>query len=481
MTAVTAGTRKTFTAQVDGSAFVVIAPGGAVGSVIDQNGNTQAIDPNGTRRTFGPLNELQSITVSMQIGNASVELNGWSGGIPITAETNASGQTLLDDASRAALDTTPVVSFVERLTRALYPKTAVALAAALSGSADNLFLFSGDSTTTAAGAGSSGQTNLVAARPNGWVSQLAAQMSFAGFNANNDARFGSQTVNATSVTIPQYDTAVTLGGSWSLTGSATYDSIGGGMYTANTSTSTLAIAPAGAFDSVDIYYVQNAGLGTFTVNVDGGATLSTINCASAGLFQKATVSGITLGTHTLNLVMSTSSSVYVAGFVFKNSAKKGLKFVQSGMWGKKIGDFAVTTNLWSPQNALAKLAPTTHFIQLTINDTNLPTNIAAYQASLDAYVKASIAAGIETILMTGWQSSPGGYPNAVLYQQYYDAVKAVAIANNCALIDMGTRMGSYAVTNAMGLMSDGSHPNAIGYADEAALILQILLRSLLGR
>ena len=59
MTAVTAGTSKTFTAQVDGSAFVVIAPGGAVGSVIDQNGDTQAIDPNGTRRTFGPLNELQ--------------------------------------------------------------------------------------------------------------------------------------------------------------------------------------------------------------------------------------------------------------------------------------------------------------------------------------------------------------------------------------------------------------------------------------
>lgn len=99
MTAVTAGTSKTFTAQVDGSAFVVIAPGGAVGSVIDQNGNTQAIDPNGTRRTFGPLRELQSITVSMQIGNASVELDGWSGGIPITAETNSTGQTVLDDAS----------------------------------------------------------------------------------------------------------------------------------------------------------------------------------------------------------------------------------------------------------------------------------------------------------------------------------------------------------------------------------------------
>jgi len=104
MTAVTAGTSKTFTAQVDGSAFVVIAPGGAVGSVIDQNGNTQAIDPNGTRRTFGPLRELQSITVSMQIGNASVELNGWSGGMPITAETNSSGQTVLDDASRAAIN-----------------------------------------------------------------------------------------------------------------------------------------------------------------------------------------------------------------------------------------------------------------------------------------------------------------------------------------------------------------------------------------
>ena len=102
MATITAGSSKTFTAQVDNSSFVVIAPGGSIGQVVDQNGNIQPIGPNGTRRTFGPLNELQSITVSMQIGNASVELNGWSGGIPITAETNSTGQTVLDDASRAA-------------------------------------------------------------------------------------------------------------------------------------------------------------------------------------------------------------------------------------------------------------------------------------------------------------------------------------------------------------------------------------------
>jgi len=103
MATITAGSSKTFTAQVDNSSFVVIAPGGSIGQVVDQNGNIQPIGPNGTRRTFGPLNDLQSITVSMQIGNASVELNGWSGGIPITAETNSTGQTVLDDASRAVV------------------------------------------------------------------------------------------------------------------------------------------------------------------------------------------------------------------------------------------------------------------------------------------------------------------------------------------------------------------------------------------
>ncbi len=104
MAMITAGSSNTFTAQVDNSSFVVIAPGGSIGQVVDQNSNIQPIGPNGTRRTFGPLNELQSITVSMQIGDADVELNGWSGGIPITAETNSTGQTVLDDASRAALN-----------------------------------------------------------------------------------------------------------------------------------------------------------------------------------------------------------------------------------------------------------------------------------------------------------------------------------------------------------------------------------------
>jgi len=120
MATITAGSSKTFTAQVDNSSFVVIAPGGSIGQVDDQNGNIQPIGPNGTRRTFGPLNELQSITVSMQIGNASVELNGWSGGIPITAETNSTGQTALDDPSRAAVQAVRVVSLPARA-QALIP------------------------------------------------------------------------------------------------------------------------------------------------------------------------------------------------------------------------------------------------------------------------------------------------------------------------------------------------------------------------
>ncbi len=119
MATITAGSSKTFTAQVDNSSFVVIAPGGSIGQVVDQNGNIQPIGPNGTRRTFGPLNELQSITVSMQIGNASVELNGWSGGIPITAETNSTGQTVLDDASRAALENSGISRTLTKIASAV--------------------------------------------------------------------------------------------------------------------------------------------------------------------------------------------------------------------------------------------------------------------------------------------------------------------------------------------------------------------------
>lgn len=68
---IAAGQSRTFTATVQDQLFVVTTNGGAVGSI---SGAASALfGPNPMRRSFGPLNVGQQLTVAVQVGEALVD------------------------------------------------------------------------------------------------------------------------------------------------------------------------------------------------------------------------------------------------------------------------------------------------------------------------------------------------------------------------------------------------------------------------
>jgi len=339
MTAVTAGTSKTFTAQVDGSAFVVIAPGGAVGSVIDQNGNTQAIDPNGTRRTFGPLRELQSITVSMQIGNASVELNGWSGGMPITAETNSSGQTVLDDASRAALASSGLNlgASASVLNLKASNTTITRNMLASSGVTRGILQFVGDSFIQGRGANGNGD---VGARPKSWPVQAVSVLNTLGYTAQADSVCGWGSVSPSTIDgYIAYDPRVSYSGT--VTKYSGIAGLGYEMFQLAAG-ATLTFTPGGTFDTVDVFYAAKAAgaTSTFTVS-DAGGVKATIDCnVGTAAIQKTTVTlaaGSTYVTFTGGAAAST-----ISFFKTRTAANPVIEAINCGQSGKPVQQWAPT-------------------------------------------------------------------------------------------------------------------------------------------
>jgi hypothetical protein len=82
-----------------------------------------------------------------------------------------------------------------------------------------------------------------------------------------------------------------------------------------------------AFDTIEVHYDQVSGFGTFTVNVDGGATLATINTSGTNGPKIATVS-CPLGTHTINAVWASGTCVLV-GFNAYASSPSRFRFLMA--------------------------------------------------------------------------------------------------------------------------------------------------------
>ena len=144
------------------------------------------------------------------------------------------------------------------------------VAAVRAGTGRGTLVTLGDSTSMGAGAGSGGTTNVNGAYPFSWPSQLSKLLN--GFVGTNDnAVMGDQGASVgAGVAYGTYDTRVTLGAGWgeSVAGNGTF---GAALFTMGSG--NFAFAPGVSFDTLTVYYATNGGLGSFSVNVDGGSSL----------------------------------------------------------------------------------------------------------------------------------------------------------------------------------------------------------------
>lgn len=362
-----------------------------------------------------------------------------------------------------------------------------AIARVRAGTGTGKVAFIGDSTTV--GDFASSAVNIftgdkVLAFPN----QLAKLLTARGLPAHNDSFFGGQNVNAPSGIFPTDYTAfnpavVFTGSSWTISG---FYSLGANTFQSGTTAERLAFTPTSIFDTIEVYYATNSFGGSILVNVDGGATLSTINTNGATGVAKTTITGVARATHTINLVSSLTGGQFIfpIGVTVRDSTAGNarLELYNMGFSGSFVNWASTPTSSYGASLAAAPygyfaalpvLAPDVTFINLTINDiANQVSTPSSYGASLGAMVTAALAVG-DCVLMVGNPVGAANWSNGVS-TAYVSQVYALANANNCPLIDLTQRWTSFSAGSALGFYGDPAgnmaHPSATGHQDIAAVM-----------
>ena len=338
------------------------------------------------------------------------------------------------------------------LTRWRAARTAV-----LAGASRALIVGVGDSTTAGVGAGA----GLPGRRKDGYPAKLAAKLSALGLDGNGQSFMGNQ--NASTANTTTFDPRLVLGAGWVVEGGI--EAPGMNPFRNNSDTTALSWTPDEAFDTVEIYYLRNTGLGTISWDVDGGSATNIVTTGAEAL-AKATVT-VALGLHTVN-IKRVSGACYVAGVVTYNSATKAVDVINAGRPSATTTTMQAAGNAWSPLRGIPAIAAHLYIIDLGINDWNSvgAIAVATYKSQLAIFAAACYAAG-DVILRVPVPSDPT-WQTMEIQSQYRTAIYEVAQAGGYVVADMFTRWTSRAAS--VDKYYDNVHPNEAGYIDEAEML-----------
>jgi hypothetical protein len=297
--------------------------------------------------------------------------------------------------------------------------------------------------------------------------QLAAQLTSKGLPAQADNVFGNNNVGNAAAYTAYYPAVVTT--NWSPTVVTSIPTLGAFGWQAGTLGANVAFTPVSAFDTIDIYTMNAPGNASFTVNVDGGATLATVSTASVAGYIKTTVTGVTLGTHTINLTTTSASACFLGGISVRASGTARVEVYNMGFDAVTAAIYATNVGPYNISQSLPVVAPDLTIIQLTINDIATNSGVATYTKALQTLITAALTTG-DCVIAIGNPCGTANWSNGVSLG-YQNAVYSLAATNNLPVIDITTRWISYAAANAVMPYYDTTfflHPGAVGYADIAA-------------
>lgn len=345
-------------------------------------------------------------------------------------------------------------------TAAMLPRSKAAAAKVRKGTGNLRLLVGGDSTTRGYGAAGDATTYQkgyppkLSARLN--QSDLMLPSTWQGF-------FGS----SRSTSYASLDSRVAVSGGFASVVNS--PSLGGGWW-ACTATGTMTFTPTQDCDTFTIWYLCY-NTGSFTVNLDGGSTLSTVNVTGSSSIHSVTVTG-TLGAHGLNIVW-VSGTVQILGVEAYDSATKQICVINAGSSGSNSSNWATNTAAYTSGNAIVTIDPDVFLFCIGINDYTDAITAATTLTNISTLIAPIKTAGIDVILKTPVPSAVSARTRAV-QQTYNDAIVAAATANNCPVIDTWTRFGTQEAMNTLGLYADTLHPNELGYLDDAAGVFNAL-------
>ena len=360
----------------------------------------------------------------------------------------------------------------------------------LAGVGDGTFAYIGDSTTM--GSGSAAPKTTIGsqwpnARRGSKAARLAQLLNKVGIPATESSWFGDGGSLSGSTTLAAIDDRVALGAGWAALSSS--NTLGGRIIANSTTTNAISFTPTDQFTTATIWYIRNVGFGTFTVNVDGGATLATVDCNGSISNQKVVIT-VPLGTHTINLQRTgVGGSVQLHSMEVSRSDLPQIKIYNMGWAGSRSTQWSARNAITDPLWQIYNIAPATTIINLGINDARIGDNVVNYKTAMQFIIdkvrdaskgvngSGQIPGDIILEVPTPYDvnTTPGGQATLNAFRA---AVYELSAANgDLPVLDLYARWGgegniSPSFTNKM---YDNVHPNGIGYADIAFAEYQMLM------
>lgn len=342
-----------------------------------------------------------------------------------------------------------------------------------SGTGRALGIHAGDSTTMGFDGGD-GNTAMVNAKENSWPTIMANRLTALGIQSNWENIAGTQgnagAVADSGFQTGGYKTGLNMGAAWTAQGTST--TFGGVLYTA-TSAGTFSYTPEIPVDNFELWDIVDAGLGTISYNIDGGADTNLVQAGTAASRRTVIPAG-SRGTHTINIKW-VSGTGYIGGVRAWDSTVKAFDFINGGRGSSTAADWAVSTSPYNSLPVLTNLAASADWgtLMLGENDEIQGKTESQYKTPYQTLINAMTAGGANLMLITPIPVSAVTVPLATqaLMRQWN---KDLAITNGLPLLDLQAYFGDWNAMNAAGLMFSGGHPNKAGYAAIGTLVANTL-------
>lgn len=346
------------------------------------------------------------------------------------------------------------------------PHLRTALANVVSNTSYAKILWIGTSTVSGYQSGGNGVWNQLFTEE--YLTAQALTNSY-GIPANNDSIFGYPSAQGDQRVT---DSRMSVGSGW---GSDSVWSIGGPMFSNNSTTNNLSFTLPTTADKVKLWYVTDSAipLGSFTWQINSGST-TTINEGALSPALANVVITVTPGSNTLK-VARVSGTVKIVGYEAYLSTQATVDVINSGVGGVVAANFTGNggSKPYGLPTVLATFAPDAIFVQMDNNDAISGTSTTTYKSEITSLLTGG-AVSTDPFLIAQEPCGSAGGCNSSTLPPYIVAQQQVAAASSLPFVNQVARITSYdnvltplGYSNTSTGTSDGLHADTAGYVDES--------------